>query len=79
MSTTGEAGVSFETDVKPLFREMDRQSMLDMFVLWSYDDVRSHADSILAVLQQGSMPCDNAWAAEQVSVFQRWVEGGSAP
>lgn len=68
--------MSFETDVKPLFREGDRQSMLSAFDLWSYDDVSEHADAILAVLEAGSMPCDGAWPAARVDVFRSWSEGG---
>ena len=29
----------FENDIKPLFNERDRGSMLSHFDLWSYDDV----------------------------------------
>jgi hypothetical protein len=36
----------FEADIKPLFRKKDRDSMLSAFDLWSYDDVKSHADAI---------------------------------
>jgi hypothetical protein len=68
--------VSFETDIKPLFREGDRSSMLSQFDLWSYDDVSQHADAILARLSDGTMPCDAAWPKEQVDLFQRWTEGG---
>jgi hypothetical protein len=68
--------VSFETDVKPLFREGDRESMLSVFDLWSYDDVSQYADAILARLRDGSMPCDGAWPRAQVDLFQRWTEGG---
>jgi hypothetical protein len=68
--------MSFETDVKPLFREGDRSSMQSAFDLWSYDDVSEHADAILSRLEDGSMPCDGAWPEEQVDVFRRWIEGG---
>jgi hypothetical protein len=40
--------VSFETDIKPLFRELDQQSMRRAFDHWSHDDVSRHADAILA-------------------------------
>jgi len=70
--------VSFETDVKPLFRERDRKSMEFAFDLWSGDDVSEHADAILARLQAGSMPCDGAWPRAQVDLFERWVAGGKA-
>jgi hypothetical protein len=68
--------VSFETHVKPMFREGDRQSMQWAFDLWSYDDVSEHADPILARLQDGTMPCDGSWLQAQVDLFQRWAEGG---
>ena len=42
--------VSFEHDVKPLFRERDRGAMSSHFDLWSYDDVSEHADAILEAL-----------------------------
>jgi len=68
--------VGFEADLKPLFRERDRQSMQSHFDLWSHDDVSQHADAILARLQDGTMPCDGAWPQEQVDLFRRWAEGG---
>jgi hypothetical protein len=78
MSSTDQAGVSFDSDIKPLFRESDRDAMEFAFDLWSYDDVRTNAAAILDQLQQRSMPCDGAWSDEQVQLFQRWVEGGTA-
>jgi hypothetical protein len=66
----------FETEIKPLFRERDRESMQRAFDLWSYEDVSRHADAILARLQTGDMPCDGAWPQPQVDLFQRWSEGG---
>lgn len=66
----------FETDIKPLFREIDRQSMLRHFDLWSYDDVSRHAEAILARLRDGTMPCDGSWPEAQTDLFQRWAENG---
>ena len=43
------------------------------FDLWSADDVRGHATGILKRLQDGSMPCDGAWPADKIEVFQRCV------
>ena len=71
--------VSFATHIKPLFRERDQQSMSFAFDLWSLDDVRAHADGILAKLADGSMPCDGAWPEEQIAVFRRWTESGRLP
>lgn len=71
--------LSFERDIKPLFREKDRTSMSRAFDLWSATDVAVHGQAILARLQDGSMPCDGAWPAEQVDVFKRWTESGFQP
>jgi len=68
--------LSFEADVKPLFREGDRESMQFAFDLWSYDDVSQYADAILAQLRSGTMPCDGAWPKAQVDIFQRWAVSG---
>jgi hypothetical protein len=68
--------VSFETDVKPLFRERDRRSMEFAFDLWSREDVSEHSDAILARIKAGTMPCDGAWPAAQVDLLERWVAGG---
>ena len=70
---------SFETDIKPLFREGDRRSMEFAFDLWSYDDVSQNADAILGRLRNGSMPCDGAWPDDQVERFQGWIESGKQP
>ena len=68
--------VSFEKDVRPLFRPRDRGSMQSHFDLWSYDDVSDNASAIVAQLRAGTMPCDGAWPAEQVDLIQRWVDTG---
>jgi hypothetical protein len=71
--------VSFETDIKPLFRASDRSSMSRTFDLWSRDDVASHATQIAARLKDGSMPCDGPWPPNQVTLFDSWVDGGLQP
>ena len=53
--------------------------MKKMFDLSNYDDVRSHADAILAKVSAGAMPCDGAWPQDQVDLFRRWVEEGLKP
>ena len=70
--------VSFEAQVKPLFRERDRESMEFAFDLWSYDDVSENADAILDRLQDGTMPCDGAWPQAQVDLFERWIVSGKS-
>ena len=68
--------ITFEQQIKTLFRARDRQSMLFAFDLWSYEDVATHADGILEQVRAGTMPCDGAWPQEQTDVFARWVEAG---
>jgi hypothetical protein len=70
--------VRFQTDIKRLFRQKDRDSMRRAFDLWSYSDVRTHADAIAERLKNGSMPCDGAWAPERVELFEAWVSQGKA-
>jgi len=75
VSTTGER-LSFDQDIKPLFRDKDRDSMISKFDLWSYDDVARLSDPILTKLRDGSMPCDGAWPDERVARFQDWIAAG---
>ena len=69
--------VTFGAHVRPLFRRVDRQSMLFAFDLWAYDDVVRHAAEILRRLESGTMPCDGAWPKAKVETFRRWVESGT--
>ena len=78
MTNRIDRAVGFETDIKPMFRESDRQSMQYHFDLWSHEDVSQHADAILTRLRDGTMPCDGSWPQPQIDLFQRWVEGGKA-
>jgi len=71
--------VSFGAHIKPLFRDRDRKSMSFAFDLWSRADVQAHAADVLERLRNGTMPCDGAWPAGQVEVFQRWTESGFQP
>ena len=73
-----EQDLSFERDIRPLWRERDITSMSSVFDLSSYDDVRDNAEAIYGRLADGTMPCDGAWPAEQVDVFRRWLEDGRA-
>ncbi|MEY9864275.1 CDGSH-type Zn-finger protein/truncated hemoglobin YjbI [Catenulispora sp. GAS73] len=73
------AAVSFEQNIKPLFRASDRRSMRFAFDLWSYDDVNRHADAIVTRLRSGTMPCDGAWPEPNVDAFQQWIDTGKAP
>ncbi|HVL88765.1 MAG TPA: hypothetical protein VM841_00875 [Actinomycetota bacterium] len=73
------ADLSFETDIKPLFRDKDRQAMMFAFDLHEYASVRDNAADILAEVESGNMPCDAPWAPEQVETFRAWKDGGASP
>jgi hypothetical protein len=74
--TTQDSPPGFARDIRPLFRESDRESMDFAFDLWDYHDVSAHAEDILERLTEGTMPCDEEWPEEQVARFRRWVEAG---
>jgi hypothetical protein len=71
--------VTYEQDIRPLFRDRDIQSMSFAFDLSSYDDVRANAEAIYERLATGSMPCDGRWPAEDVERFRTWIDEGSPP
>ena len=72
------ADPSCAKDIKPLFRDKDRSSMLVRFDLWLSQDVRDNAPAILEALQRGTMPCDGQWSAHDVDLFARWITAGTA-
>jgi hypothetical protein len=78
MSDADES-VGIVSQIKPLFRESDREAMAMHFDLWSHDDVSEHADAILERLRDGSMPCDSPWAEVQIDLFERWSANGKQP
>jgi len=47
--------------------------------LSSYDDVKAKAEAIYARLGNGTMPCDEPWPKEKVSLFKRWIDEGMSP
>ena len=69
----------YATEIKPLFRPTDLESMSWAFDLGSYDDVSEHAEDILERLHSGTMPCDGAWPSEKIDLFERWVRSGKRP
>ena len=71
MSTIDEP-VSFERDIKPLFRDRDRGAMKFFVDLWSYDDVTRESDAILDRVRDGS------WDEQRIALFKQWIDGGKA-
>ncbi len=76
MTTAQDGQLSFERDIKPMFREKDRDSMRRAFDLFDYADVSQHADAIVGALRSGKMPCDGAWPADEVERLQAWIDAG---
>ncbi len=74
-----EEQIGFQSGIRPLFREHDRESMEFAFDLWGYDEVKENAREILERLHDGSMPCDGAWTQEKIETFEHWVESGMQP
>jgi len=71
--------LSFATDIRPLFRDFDVESMKGFGMdLSLYDDVKQHAAAILPRLEDGSMPCDEPWSQEQIAKFKQWMDQGMA-
>lgn len=68
---------TFDSDIKPLFRESDRDAMIAAFDLWSFADVKANADAILGAVRSGSMPCDLEWPDARVELLQRWIDAGT--
>ena len=68
--------MSFEQDIRPLFRAEDVESMSFAFDLSSYEDVRSNAQEIYERVAEGTMPCDVPWEEQQVTRFREWMDAG---
>jgi hypothetical protein len=73
------APISFDADIKPLFRASDRAAMSEAFDLWSREDVAEHATQIASRLNNGSMPCDGPWPTTHITLFEKWVADGQQP
>lgn len=71
--------MTFETDIKPMFREEDRDAMDFIFDLWNYDDVKANAELIYERIEDGSMPCDRGWSPEQLATLRQWIDAGCNP
>jgi hypothetical protein len=61
------------SDFKPLDRERDRATMRRVVDLRSPQDVPAHGQAFPERLKAGAMPCDGAWRAHPVALFERWL------
>ena len=66
----------YAADIRPLFRDRDVKAMKKHFDLSKYEDVHANADGILSRLRAGNMPCDGAWPAAEVDLFDKWIADG---
>ena len=72
--------LSFERDIRPLFRDTDVDTMQDYGLdLSSYAEVKNKVQAIYATLAEGTMPCDGAWPKDRVATLKRWMDEGMAP
>jgi hypothetical protein len=74
-----QSSPSFDADIRALFREKDRNAMLNMFDLWSAEDVRRNAERIYGALARGAMPCDRPWPEADKDLLRRWIDEGARP
>ena len=80
---TPDTSVSFERDIKPLFREIDLDHMGPMGVPlddYEYMSEPSNAQSVYEYLtgdQEPRMPIGGPyWTQEQLELYSRWLEAG---
>jgi hypothetical protein len=74
--------LSFQTDIRPLFRDRDVTCMKGRGVLlgdstWMCD--AAHAQRVFTKLSAGAMPPDGAWPPDRVALFKQWMDGGCLP
>jgi hypothetical protein len=75
----GSMALSFATDIRPLFRDEDIDCMKSMGI--DLDDfawmcVPANAQSVYGVVSAGTMPPDEAWPADRVSLLKKWMDAG---
>jgi hypothetical protein len=78
--------VSFERDIKPLFRQIDIDHMSGMDVMlddYQYMSDEHNARAVLEFLdgtRQPQMPPGGPfWSNDQLGVLRRWIEQGRKP
>jgi hypothetical protein len=71
--------IGFELDIRPLFREVDREEMDFVFDLWDHAEVKANAERILERLEDRTMPCDGEWSDENIQLFRAWINQGCGP
>jgi hypothetical protein len=78
-SKGGSMALSFATDIRPLFRDEDIECMKSYEV--DLDDpvwmcVPANAQSVYGAVSTGTMPPDDLWPPDRVSLFKKWMDEG---
>jgi hypothetical protein len=74
------ARLSFATDIRPLFRDVDVAHMKPLgYDLSDYDEVKKNSDAIYAAVESGSMPPDTRWTDATCAIFKAWQDEGCPP
>jgi hypothetical protein len=71
--------LSFATDIRPLFRDGDVECMESMGVALhdaAWMCVPANAQSVYGAVSGGTMPPDEPWPADRVSLFKEWMDAG---
>jgi hypothetical protein len=87
------AAPTYYGDIKPLFTQWDRIMMGGLFDLWSYDDVKAHAGTILLALQPDPSKPNTGWSLypgvhvmplitgpwpdAHIKLFDAWIKAGT--
>jgi hypothetical protein len=76
--------LSFATDIRPMFTEMDVEHMQGLgYDLSDRSSVEAYADAIYETVSIGTMPPRNsgepAWTPEMCARFKSWVDQGCPP
>ena len=77
--------VSFATDIRPLFTQVDVDHMAFFCDLSSFTDVKVNAQDIMDHLD-GTVPPQmppaedgGPWPKSQITLFQTWIQDGCQP
>ena len=70
--------VSYETDIRSLFRDFDVEILqrLDGIDLNDVENVRTHGEELRERLNKGSFPYDACWSDDRIDLFNRWIDSG---
>jgi hypothetical protein len=78
-----DIALSFASDIRPMFADMDVAHMKKAMDLSNRDSVFAHADAIYEAVLSGHMPPPSAgeprWSAEACARFKAWKEQGGLP